>query len=246
MTASNFKPSLALTLAHEGGFSNHPLDPGGATNQGITQRVYDAYRRFHGLKLQSVRYIAALEVSEIYQKNYWRLARADSLPSGLDYAVFDFAVNSGVSRAVRYLQRLVGVDDDGTIGMITLAAIEAAARKNEESLIVNYCAQRLAFVKSLATFATFGKGWTRRIVGLEPGVQINDKGVLDYAVFMARRNVTYAMPSPIGALAGEVAASSIAPLTNESFVEAKPTTYFELKGSIAEINDQLAAMIGAM
>src|SRR5690349_19262882 len=101
MSASNFRTSLGLVLAHEGGYVNHPKDPGGATNFGVTQKVYDAFRKYHGLKTQSVKLIATSEVSDIYNRNYWKLCRADSLPCGLDYAVFDFDVNSGVSRAVR-------------------------------------------------------------------------------------------------------------------------------------------------
>src|SRR6476661_8579982 len=129
MAASNFRPNLSLVLAHEGGYVNHPKDPGGATNQGVTQKVYDAYRAYHGHKMQSVRDIKDSEVSDIYNKNYWRLIRADSLPCGLDYAVFDFAVNSGVARATKYLQRLVGFtgnDVDGIVGMVTVAAAEKA------------------------------------------------------------------------------------------------------------------------
>jgi lysozyme family protein len=249
MAASNFRPSLSLVLAHEGGFVHHPEDPGGATNQGITQRVYDAYRRYRGLKQQSVKHIPPTEVSDIYLKSYWKLIRGDSLPCGLDYAVFDFAVNSGVGRAVRYLQRLVGVDDDGAIGMITLDAIEAAVRVDEEGMIAQYCANRMAFLRSLGTFPTFGLGWTRRVCGYSPGIQEQDTGVIDYATFMARRDQSYKMPSQIGTFAGEVTPSkAVAPLENDSFVVAEPVkTREEVKLSLAEIikqNDLLAAAIG--
>lgn len=197
MTAANYKPGLKLVLAHEGGFVNHPKDPGGATNKGVTQKVYDAYRKVNGLPVQSVRNISDSEVAEIYQKQYWRLVRGDSLPAGLDYAVFDFAVNSGVSRAIRYLQRLVGVEDDAVIGNMTLAAIYEAAKKDEEGLIIRYCANRMAFLKSLGTFPTFGKGWTRRVIGYQDGVQVNDTGVIDYAIKMARADFDYQMPAAI-------------------------------------------------
>lgn len=194
MTVASYKPALSLVLAHEGGYANHPKDPGGATMKGITQRVYDDYRRVKGLPLIHVRYVSPEELAEIYKKQYWRLVRGDDLPAGLDYAVFDFAVNSGVSRAVRYLQRLVGVDDDGIIGNGTLGAVFNFVKTNEELAILLYCANRLAFLKSLKTFPTFGKGWTRRVVGLKDGFQMDDTGVVDYAVKMAHSDLVYQMP----------------------------------------------------
>lgn len=240
MSASNYKPSLSLVLAHEGGFVNHPKDPGGATNQGVTQKVYDAYRKLNGLPPQSVKLITSGEVSEIYMKQYWRLVRGDDLPAGLDYAVFDFGVNSGVSRAIRYLQRLVGVDDDGVIGNGTLSAIHEAARKDEESLILTYCANRLVFLKSLATFPTFGKGWTRRVVGMQLGYQVGDNGVIDYAITMARKDFRYAMPTEIGKMEDEVPAKAYAPVEDKDvFPVATPA---EL-AAIMSANDLLSKKI---
>lgn len=154
---SNYQKCLALVLKHEGGYVNHPKDPGGATNFGITQAVYDAYRP---RAKQSVRYITSGEVEAIYRKQYWDKVRGDELPDGLDFAVFDFAVNSGVSRAAKYLQRIVGVADDGAIGPATLAAIKS---KPVATLITDICHKRMVFLQGLKTFATFGKGWTRRV-----------------------------------------------------------------------------------
>jgi lysozyme family protein len=234
MSADNYKPSLSLVLAHEGGYVNNPKDPGGPTNFGVTQVVYDAYRDYMHLKRQSVKFISSAEVNEIYMKNYWRLVKGDSLPAGLDYAVFDFAVNSGVGRAIKYLQRLVKVDDDGAIGFGTLTAINKAAKANEEALITQYCANRLAFMQSLKTFATFGKGWTRRVVGAKTGYQQNDTGVIDYAVGMARKDQQYTMPSVIGALPGEVVGKAVASLDPATFVMAPETKYaFDLKNKAA-------------
>ena len=247
MTASNFRPSLTLTLAYEGGYVNHPRDPGGATNKGVTQAVYDAYRKYNGLKPQSVKLIVNTEVTEIYAKNYWRLVRGDSLPCGFDYAVFDFAVSSGVSRAVRYMQRLVGVADDGVIGLATLTAVEAAARANEEAMIAQYCANRVAFLRSLKTFPTFGKGWMRRVVGTFDGVQVKDSGVIDYATGMAKKDSVYMMPAEIGTKPGEVGGKAVAPLEPETFVEAEPTVSIaQLRLRLARENDELAAEIGAL
>lgn len=245
MSASNFRPSLALVLAHEGGYSNHPLDPGGATNFGVTQKVYDAYRNYHGSKLQPVKNIASSEVSDIYNKNYWRLVRGDSLPCGIDYAVFDFAVNSGVSRAVKYLQRLVGVEADGVIGFMSLDAIEKADRANPEKLIAQYCSNRLEFLKQLPSFNTFGLGWTRRVVGYQAGVQKSDTGVVDYATFMAKRESAYILPTAIGGgdpnelnskayAQDDLCHNIIGPIVSNAS---------QLRASLAATNDQLATMI---
>lgn len=160
----NFDASLKHVLVHEGGYVNHPKDPGGATNKGVTQAVYDAYRAKKGLVRQSVRVISDFEVSEIYRKEYWDRVKGDSLPAGVDYCVFDFAVNSGVSRAVKYLQRSVGVADDGKIGPATLAAVKT---HDPAKLINEICTRRQEFLEGLNTFSTFGKGWTRRVAGVE-------------------------------------------------------------------------------
>lgn len=214
MTAANYRQSLSLMLAHEGGFVNHPKDPGGATNQGVTQRVYDAYRKSKGATLRSVKFIEPNEVADIYKNQYWKLVRGDSLPAGIDYAVFDFGVNSGVSRAVKYLQIVLGftgADVDGVPGMMTLNAANDAARSDEEGLIIKYCANRMKFLRSLSTFGTFGRGWTRRVVGNIDGFQEKDTGVLDYAIMMARKEDVYVMPTSIGSKADETPGKAIAP-----------------------------------
>lgn len=159
----NFEKALALVLEHEGGYVNHPRDPGGATNKGVTQAVYDAYRKVRGRGPQSVKYIAPAEVLAIYKFQYWDRVQGDFLPDGVDYAVFDFAVNSGVSRASKYLQAVVGVAQDGQIGARTLASIGSPAR-----VINALCDRRTGFLRQLATFATFGRGWTKRVEGEDP------------------------------------------------------------------------------
>lgn len=161
---SNYKPSLDLVLQHEGGYVNDPQDPGGATNKGVTQAVYDAWRRAQGLPSRSVASIGDAEVGSIYKNNYWDRVMGDELPSGVDYSVFDFAVNSGVNRAARYLQRAVGVADDGKIGPKTLAAVKV---KDPQSIIDAICEDRLTFLQHLPTFPRFGGGWTRRVAEVE-------------------------------------------------------------------------------
>lgn len=178
---SNFEKSLKYVLAWEGGYVNHPKDPGGPTNKGITQRVYDAWRKEKKLVPRSVVEITNAEVATIYRVQYWDRIRGDELPLGLDYAVFDYAVNSGTAKAIKSLQQCVGVKIDGALGAVTLAKIP----DTQEDTIKALCEQRYAFVKKLSTFKTFGAGWTRRIMGSKIGVQVGDKGVIDIAYAMA-------------------------------------------------------------
>ena len=129
MTTSGFARALPRVLAHEGGYVDDPFDPGGATNKGITFRVYDAYRTRNGLPTRDVRAISATEVAEIYRLQYWDAVKGDELPPGLDYVLFDGAVNSGPSQSIKWLQRALGdVAVDGQIGQATLAAVMAHGR----------------------------------------------------------------------------------------------------------------------
>lgn len=164
MAARNFETSLAKVLRHEGLWSNHPLDPGGATMKGVTQRVYDAWRRNKGLHTQSVRYITDAELADIYRNQYWIAVRGDELPDGVDYAVFDFAVNSGPGRAIKDLQRVIGETQDGIIGQRTLARVNGA--NDREGLIHDYLDRRLAFLRSLKTWSAFGRGWASRVASV--------------------------------------------------------------------------------
>ena len=156
---ANFQRSLSLVLKHEGGWADHPADPGGATNRGITIAVFrEVYGK--GKTVDDLKRITDEQVAHIYRTRYWAKVRGDDLPAGLDYAVFDFAVNSGPARAAKYLQRIVGVMQDGVIGPQTLAAV---AEHDPAKLITRLCDDRLAFLKGLSTWPTFGKGWSRRV-----------------------------------------------------------------------------------
>lgn len=157
----NQKAALDKVLVHEGGYSNHPRDPGGATMKGVTQRVYDDYRRSENLATRSVQKITPDELLAIYDRRYWDLIKGDDLPSGVDYVVFDGAVNSGPGQSVKWLQRALGVKVDGLVGPATLAAIEA--HPDHDALIDAICNRRMAFLKALKTWPTFGKGWSRRV-----------------------------------------------------------------------------------
>jgi len=164
MSDEKFRACLAETLKWEGGWSNHPADPGGPTMKGVIQRVYDAWREKNGKPRRSVRYIDDDEVEAIYRENYWSIVRGDELPPGLDLAVFDFAVNSGPARAARYLQKVLKVKIDGVIGPVTLkAANDADPLETVRALM----AERRKFLNQIPYRQYFIKGWMRRCDGIE-------------------------------------------------------------------------------
>jgi lysozyme family protein len=158
---SNFETCLKLMLAHEGGFVNHSQDPGGMTNLGVTKRVWEEWTG-HEVDEKQMRALTPEVVAPLYKRKYWDACRADELLDGVDYAVFDVAVNSGVGRAVKLLQQSVGATPDGGFGSITMA-LTKKAEQDPARLIEQYCARRLEFLQSLKTFETFGKGWSRRV-----------------------------------------------------------------------------------
>jgi lysozyme family protein len=159
---ANFDACLAKLLSHEGGYVNHPSDPGGMTNLGVTARVWEEWVG-HPVDEKQMRALTPETVAPLYKKKYWDACHADDLVPGLDYAVFDVAVNSGVGRAVKFLQSCVGATPDGGYGPATAALVEKAQQEDPARLISLYCSKRLEFLESLATFATFGKGWSRRV-----------------------------------------------------------------------------------
>jgi lysozyme family protein len=158
-----FAACLTEVLKHEGGYADHPADPGGATNMGITHTTLAAWRG-KPVTRQDVRALTRDEAAAIYRARYWDVIRGDDLPRGVDLCVFDFAVNSGPARAARSLQAALGVEMDGTIGPLTLAA---AAKREPRALISDLCARRLAFLRSLSTYSVFGRGWERRVSEIE-------------------------------------------------------------------------------
>ncbi len=160
----NFKQCLKITLAYEGGYVNDPHDPGGETNKGITKAVYDAYRQGRSLDIRSVSLITDPEVQDIYKNQYWDRAHCDELPDGVDLAVFDYAVHSGVKRAVSDLQRGVGVNVDGVAGFGTVGAVLAV---DPSSVVRDVCARRAAFLRGLRTWSRYGKGWGIRVANVE-------------------------------------------------------------------------------
>lgn len=162
---ATYQFALPKILIHEGGWANHPKDPGGATMKGVIQRVYDGYRRRLNLPVQSVRLISDHELQEIYRKQYWDEIKGDELPQGVDYVVFDGAVNSGPLQSIKWLQRALGAlytgKVDGVMGQGTLGAL--AMVNDCDALIAKIIERREAFLRALKTFSTFGKGWMSRI-----------------------------------------------------------------------------------
>jgi lysozyme family protein len=154
----NWDQCLAFLLKHEGGFVKHPRDPGGMTNLGVTKAVYEAWIQ-RPVSEQEMRSLSVSDVSPLYKTEYWDKLRGDELPSGVDWACFDWAVNSGVSRVARALQKEVGAAQDGVIGPKTTQLV---SKKPAKILVEDLYEQRQAFYESLKTFSTFGRGWTRR------------------------------------------------------------------------------------
>ncbi len=161
--------ALTRVLAHEGGKVDDPRDPGGRTNQGVTQRVYSAFRQRRGAEPRDVFQMSPAERDAIYKVQYWDVIRGDALPAGVDYVVFDGAVNSGPVQSVKWLQRALGVKVDGQLGEATLAA--AAAYPDHDALIGAILDRRMTFLRALKTWPVFGKGWTRRIDEVRRGGQ---------------------------------------------------------------------------
>jgi lysozyme family protein len=158
---NNFEKCLEMLLVHEGGFVNHPDDPGGMTNLGVTKKVWEEWVG-HDVSEKEMRNLTPTMVASLYKRKYWDACRADELVSGLDYCVFDVAVNSGVGRAIKLLQQIVGATPDGGYGSIT-AALVKEAEKDPEKIISLFSSRRLEFLESLKAFPTFGKGWSRRV-----------------------------------------------------------------------------------
>ena len=167
MPSPRFQVSLPFVLRWEGGFVDHPNDPGGRTNKGITQKVYDAWRVRQGLASRDVLHLEDAEVQVIYESGYWLPPRCDRLPTRLDLVQLDTAVNMGVGRAVRFLQKAVGAAVDGKFGSNTLQAVEA---RDADVTIAAYCGEREAYYRRLAAqnpkMAVFLKGWLNRLNAL--------------------------------------------------------------------------------
>lgn len=152
---TNFDKAIERVLAHEGGYVNHPKDPGGETNFGITRNTATA-AGFKG----SMRSMTREQAKAIYRARYWAAIKGDDLPFAVAYQLLDAAVNHGTNQAVKFLQRSVGAQADGLIGPATIAAVKA---KPVGQVVNNFLAHRTEFFCNLPTFDTFGRGWIRRV-----------------------------------------------------------------------------------
>jgi len=155
----NWDDCFEMVLKHEGGYVNDPRDPGGRTNLGVTQRAWEAYVG-GDVDETFMRKLKPEMVKPFYKAMYWDKIKGDDLPSGVDYAAYDFAVNSGIGRAAKMLQQIAGVLVDGSLGPKSMGAIREC---NPKEMADALCEMRLDFLKRLPTFETFGKGWSRRV-----------------------------------------------------------------------------------
>jgi lysozyme family protein len=157
---SSYPTAIKGVLAHEGGYTNHPADPGGPTNWGIT--IHDA--RMYWKSDASAADVKAMPLSvaqDIYKKRYWDAQRCDELPAGLDYSIFDYGVNSGIGRSGKVLRRVLGLPDNTSV--VTQAVLDAVAKRDPKELIAAVNDERLRFLKALKTWPVFGTGWGRRV-----------------------------------------------------------------------------------
>jgi len=160
---NNWEQCFALVLKNEGGYVDNSKDPGGATNLGCTKATWEAWVG-HEVTKDNIKALTPIDVMPLYKFKYWDTVKGDDLPMGVDYAVFDFAINSGPFRAAKTLQSVLKVSADGQIGPVTLKALETA---NSRDVATSVCEARLAFLQSLSTYGTFGKGWSRRVSEVE-------------------------------------------------------------------------------
>lgn len=172
-TTDNFKASLKYVLQHEGGYSDHSRDPGGATNRGITHHTLARWRK-RSVTKQDVKNLTMSETEQIYEAFYWDALRCDDIPLGIDYAVFDFGVNSGIGRSAKFLQRIVKTEQDGRVGKNTIRALNAYVEKNgKDAFIKRLARERLAYLKKIkdengkSLWPVFGRGWERRVEEME-------------------------------------------------------------------------------
>lgn len=165
MSTDRFEVCLAEILAHEGGYVDHPRDPGGATNLGITRATLAAWRNVKLARVpkSDVRKLSREEAADIYRARYWDVCRCGEMPPGIDLVVFDAAVNSGPRRSIKWLQASLGVKVNGYVGRST---ITAAANGDAAAVVGGALGRRERFLRNLSTWKTFGRGWSRRLAAI--------------------------------------------------------------------------------
>lgn len=210
---------LKLSTNNEGGYSNNKNDPGGPTNHGITLATLRAARGGRATTADDVRRLTLAEANAIYVEHYWKPIWGDQLPAGLDYATFDFTINSGASRAVKELQGLLpGVAIDGVMGPKTIAAI---GTHSVAELVKGLCNARMRFLRKLKTWKSFGRGWTYRVTGVDPKHIYKARlGVVGDALAMVEQRKIAFLPFPLDELmplakGRDVDVNILAPLGNK-------------------------------
>lgn len=163
MTAANYAACYAITRAYEGGNDDDPRDPGGRTSRGVIQREYDKYRAAKGNVPADVWKASEDEIADIYRTNYWNAVLGDNWPAGPDLVVWDCAVNSGPARSKSIAAACLNSQIVTWTGLASLCA----AMTDTTGFIKDACKKRLSFLQGLKTFATFGKGWSRRVASVE-------------------------------------------------------------------------------
>ncbi len=193
MARATLPTALNLMFGHEGGYVNVKTDRGGPTKYGVTHKTLAAHLGLASVTADRVKSMTLAEAEEIYRRSYWTQSGGDILPIGLDYAAFDFGVNSGPSRAVKVLQSVLGVRQDGHVGEQTLFAVKGY-KGGVAALIRDYCDARMRFLRSLGGaqgFSANGRGWTIRVTGKDPkGQWAPQPGVLGNALRLASQGVT--------------------------------------------------------
>ena len=177
--SARFLACLPFILAREGGKVDDPVDRGGRTAYGVTQLTFDAWRRGRGLASGDVWNITPDEISAIYRARFWDVCKCDTLPVGLDLAVFDAAVNHGTRNAIRFLQRTIKTTDDGVFGPMSAAALASLVEAGHTpELIELFIDIRETFYKAIVerdpTQAKFSRGWSNRLAHLQTEI---DRGL---------------------------------------------------------------------
>jgi lysozyme family protein len=197
MARSSYEESLRRLLAHEGGYTNHPSDPGGPTNFGIT--IHD-YRKFvkPSATAADVRSMKVAEAKSIYRAKYWDAQRCDDLPAGIDDSLFDYGVNSGIGRSGKVLRRIVGLADNTSV--INDEVLKAVARRDSKAIINAINDERLRFLKGLKTWPVFGTGWGRRV-----------SEVRAFSLKLASESIAAQEPAPRAATSTAAPAKGVVP-----------------------------------
>ena len=219
MSSRNREAAILRVLAHEGGYTNHPSDPGGPTNWGIT--IYDARKYWKsGATAADVKAMPKSVAVDIYRAKYWDALRCDDLPAGVDYAAFDYGVNSGIGRSGKVLRRVVGIQADDY--RVTDAVLAQCALRKPEAVVNAICDEREKFLRSLKTWPVFGKGWARRVIEVRKAALAMSENVAPIStVTLSEERAKATPPAPAIAKASTAApAATVGPVVATGAAQA--------------------------